>query len=46
MLYFHRNSILSGDFDALTRGTSVYYVEGMGDTGPTAMKVRVKAAAG
>ena len=43
LLYFHRNSVLAGDFDALKRGDEVYYVEEMGDTGPTAAKVRVKA---
>jgi ribosome-associated translation inhibitor RaiA/cold shock CspA family protein len=42
LLYFHRNSVLAGDFDALKRGDEVYYVEEMGDTGPTAAKVRVK----
>src|SRR5215470_6408128 len=42
LLYFHRNSLLSGDFDALRRGDEVYYVEHMGDTGPTASKVRVR----
>ncbi|HWK96425.1 MAG TPA: HPF/RaiA family ribosome-associated protein [Pseudolabrys sp.] len=41
LLYFHRNSVLSGDFDALQRGAAVSYVEGSGDTGPTASKVRV-----
>ncbi len=45
LLYFHRNSLLSGDFDALAPGQHVYYVEAAGDTGPTASKVRVKAAA-
>lgn len=44
MLYFHRNSMLSGDFASLRRGMEVYYVEEMGDTGPTASKVRVKSA--
>jgi ribosome-associated translation inhibitor RaiA/cold shock CspA family protein len=44
LLYFHRNSVLAGDFDALVRGDEVYYVEEMGDTGPTAAKVRVKVA--
>jgi ribosomal subunit interface protein len=43
LLYFHRNSVLAGDFDALKRGDAVHYVEDMGDTGPTAIKVRVKA---
>ena len=44
LLYFHRNSMLSGDFDALKRGDEVFYVEDMGDTGPTAAKVRLKGA--
>ena len=44
MLYFHRNSVLTGDFDALRSGAEVYYVEEMGDTGPIAAKVRVKEA--
>jgi ribosome-associated translation inhibitor RaiA/cold shock CspA family protein len=42
LLYFHRNSLLSGDFERLKVGDEVYYVEGAGDTGPTAKKVRVK----
>jgi cold shock CspA family protein len=42
MLYFHRNSVLAGDFNDLKRGDEVYYVEDMGDTGPVASKVRVK----
>ena len=42
LLYFHRNSLLAGDFDSLERGDAVYYVEGLGDTGPTASKVWVK----
>jgi ribosome-associated translation inhibitor RaiA/cold shock CspA family protein len=42
LLYFHRNSVLSGNFDDLRRGHDVYYVEDMGDTGPVASKVRVK----
>ena len=42
LLYFHRNSVLAGDFDALRSGAKVYYVEEMGDTGPIAAKVRVK----
>jgi ribosome-associated translation inhibitor RaiA/cold shock CspA family protein len=41
LLYFHRNSLLSGDFDQLRRGDEVSYVERTGDTGPTASKVRV-----
>jgi len=43
LLYFHRNSLLNGDFDRLKVGTEVYYVEEAGDTGPIAKKVRVKA---
>jgi ribosome-associated translation inhibitor RaiA/cold shock CspA family protein len=42
LLYFHRNSLLTGNFDRLERGDEVHYVEGLGDTGPTATKVRVK----
>lgn len=45
LLYFHRNSLLSGDFDALRRGDDVSYVEAMGDTGPVASKVRVSEKA-
>ncbi|HVV95222.1 MAG TPA: HPF/RaiA family ribosome-associated protein [Hyphomicrobiales bacterium] len=44
LLYFHRNSLLSGDFDSLRRGTPVRYVEEVGDTGPIAAKVRLKDA--
>lgn len=42
LLYFHRNSLLSGDFDRLKRGDAVTYVEEVGDTGPIATKVRMK----
>lgn len=41
VLYFHRNSVLHGNFDELRRGDDVRYVEEMGDTGPMASKVRV-----
>jgi len=41
LLYFHRNSLLNGDFDGLKRGDEVSYVEADGDTGPTASKVRL-----
>ena len=44
LLYFHRNGILGGDFDNLTRGDEVHYVETIGDTGPIASKVRPAAA--
>jgi cold shock CspA family protein/ribosome-associated translation inhibitor RaiA len=43
LLYFHRNSIIMGEFDKLRRGDEVHYVEEMGDTGPIASKVRVKS---
>lgn len=39
-LYFHRNSLLSVELDQLRIGDPVHYVEAMGDTGPTAKKVR------
>jgi ribosome-associated translation inhibitor RaiA len=42
LLYFHRNSMISGDFDHLSRGDDVHYNEDVGDTGPIATKVRVK----
>ena len=45
LLYFHRNSVLSGDFDRLEVGDQIHYVEEMGDTGPIATKVRVKQQA-
>lgn len=38
-LYFHRNSVMNGSFDKLKRGDAVHFVEGLGDTGPTASKV-------
>lgn len=45
LLYFHRNALLSGEFDKLRRGDEVSYVEDIGDTGPIATKVRVKETA-
>jgi ribosome-associated translation inhibitor RaiA len=42
LLYFHRNAVLSGDFDSLNRGDEVLYVDDVGDTGPIATKVRAK----
>jgi ribosome-associated translation inhibitor RaiA/cold shock CspA family protein len=42
LLYFHRNAVLSGDFDDFKRGDEVHYIEEVGDTGPIASKVRVK----
>ena len=44
LLYFHRNSLLTGDFDSLRRGEEVSYIEEVGDTGPIATKVRVNRA--
>jgi cold shock CspA family protein/ribosome-associated translation inhibitor RaiA len=46
LLYFHRNSLLSGNFEELKRGDEVHYLEDMGDTGPVASKVRVKKTNG
>jgi cold shock CspA family protein len=40
-IYFHRNSILNADFDALKVGAKVSYVEEQGDEGPQASSVRV-----
>ena len=42
LLYFHRNSLLVGDFDTLRRGDELSYMETAGDTGPVATKVRKK----
>ena len=39
LIYFHRNAVLDGSFDRLTRGDVVRYVQGTGETGPTAVKV-------
>lgn len=41
-LYFHQNSLLIGDFGKLVEDDEVFYVEEIGDTGPIAVKVRVK----
>jgi len=38
-LYFHRNSLIGEDLDALQIGTPVYYVEEIGDEGPQASSV-------
>jgi cold shock CspA family protein len=46
LLYFHRNCVVFGNFDALERGQKVTYVESLGDTGPTATRVRIKATGG
>lgn len=38
-LYFHRNSLMQRDFDALRVGDRVHFVQTVGDTGPIASKV-------
>lgn len=38
-LYFHRNSLMNENFNKLEPGTTVHFIEEMGDTGPTAKKV-------
>ncbi len=46
-LYFHRNSLVQRDFDALQVGDRVHFVQITGDTGPIASKVwRVEGAPG
>ena len=40
-IYFHRNSLVSGDFDSLEIGTVVRFVEEQGDEGPQASSVFV-----
>ena len=39
LLYFHRNAVMNGGFDGLKQGDVVHYIETVGDTGPTAVKV-------
>lgn len=40
-IYFHRNSVLNADFDVLTVGIEVAYVEEEGRRGPQASTVRL-----
>lgn len=40
-IYFHRNSVLNTNFDALTIGTAVQFREEDGDKGPQARNVKV-----
>ncbi|MGD8885623.1 MAG: ribosome-associated translation inhibitor RaiA [Gammaproteobacteria bacterium] len=40
-IYFHRNSLLNGDFDALQPGDKVRYDEEMGEKGPQASSVKL-----
>jgi len=39
LIYFHRNSVLKADFDALQVGAEVRFVEEMGERGPQASTV-------
>ena len=41
LVYFHRNSVLGGDFDQLEIGAAVSFVEEQGDDGPQASTVRI-----
>lgn len=38
-IYFHKNSVVNGDFDQLEVGTQVRYVEEQGEEGPQASSV-------
>jgi cold shock CspA family protein len=38
-LYFHRNSLIGGDFDKLRVADRVHFTEADGDTGPIAYKL-------
>lgn len=40
-LFFHRNSVLNGDFKHLDVGTEVSFVEELGDKGPQASTVKI-----
>jgi ribosomal subunit interface protein len=40
-LYFHRHSVVGADFDRLTTGTAVRFVEGSGERGPQASTVKL-----
>lgn len=41
-IYFHRNSVVDEDFNALSEGASVHFSEVMGDNGPQASTVHVE----
>ncbi len=41
LVYFHRNSVVDGDFDDLAVGSEVRFVEEAGDRGPQASTVHV-----
>lgn len=40
-IYFHRNSVLNGDFEAMDIGTEVRFSEEQGEEGPKATTVRI-----
>jgi ribosome-associated translation inhibitor RaiA/cold shock CspA family protein len=40
-IYFHRHSLINGDFDKLTVGSGVRFVEEQGDEGPQASTVEL-----
>lgn len=40
-IYFHRNSVLNGDFEHLAVGTEVRFAEEVGEQGPQASTVKV-----
>jgi len=42
LVYFHRDALVSGDFDYLVRGMDAYYVEEAGRSGTHAKKVWVR----
>ena len=42
-IYFHRNSVLNGDFSKLEVGSRVSFAEEMGDKGPQASTVKLMA---
>lgn len=44
--YFHRNSVLHGDFDRLTPGTEVRFEAEMGEEGPQASTVQIVSKPG
>lgn len=44
--YFHRNSVLHGDFERLTIGTEVRFNPGEGDEGPQASSVQIVSKPG
>lgn len=43
-VYFHSNSVVNDRFDRLQVGTEVTYVEQLGEDGPQASTVKIKAA--